>query len=482
MMKGIFTPYRVGICHSCFASLSTLKREHRTFFARLRVILAPTRIVRNIVPPAITMRFEDLRGILRYVPQFRDRIFVIALDGALMKQPNFANLLQDIAVLQSLKIEVVLVFGARSQITELALQRGIVPTSVDGMGRTDAASMDLAIEAITRQTSELVADLTALDLSVVVSNALGVHPAGVIDGVDYEFTGRIENVDENALRVMLKADIMPVLMPLGYDGRGTTLRLNSDEVAVEVALALKAAKVIFVSESGFTGADGQRLAQISIADAKEMAKRKDSGMDINLLSKLRQGAFACQEGIPRVHIVDGTQEEVLLAELFSNEGVGTMIYGDEYQQIRKARPTDAPALLSMMQQSVEEAALVPRTRSQMQQRISDFYVLDLDGNPVGCIAVHVYDTGAGKLAELASLCVRRSHKNQRHGQKLVAFAEETARQRGCDRIFALSTQAFRFFEEKMGFSVTTPEIMSPERRAAYDKSGRNSKVLVKALR
>ncbi|MBL9145474.1 MAG: amino-acid N-acetyltransferase [Verrucomicrobiaceae bacterium] len=429
------------------------------------------------------MRFEDLRGILRYVPQFRDRIFVVALDGALMNQPNFANLLQDIAVLQSLKIEVVIVFGARAQITALAKKRNLDAISVDGMGRTDAASMELAVEAITRQTSELVADLTALDLSVVVSNALGVHPAGVIDGVDYEFTGRIENVDEQALRVMLKADIMPVLPPLGYDGRGTTLRLNSDEVAVEVALALKAAKVIFVSESGLTTADGERLAQISVADAKELAKRKDSGMDVNLLSKLRQAAFACQEGVPRVHIVDGTQEEVLLAELFSNEGVGTMIHADEYQQVRKAKPGDVPALLTMMQQSMDESALVQRSRSQILQRMNDFFVLELDGHPVACVAVHTYDLdGGGKLAELASLCVRRSHKNQGHGQKLVAFAEETARQRGCERIFALSTQAFRFFEEKMGYTVADPSIMTTDRRASYDKSGRNSKVLVKALR
>ncbi len=430
------------------------------------------------------MRFEDLRGILRYVPQFRDRIFVIALDGALMRQPNFANLLQDIAVLQSLKIEVVLVFGARSQIQVLAQKKGITPSSVDGIGRTDAASMDLAIEAITRQTSELMADLTALDLSVVVSNALGVHPAGVIAGVDYEFTGRIENVDENALRVMLKSDIMPVLPPLGYDGRGTTLRLNSDEVAVEVALALKAAKVIFVSESGLTDANGQRLAQISITEAKEIAKRKDSGMDVNLLSKLRQAAFACQEGVPRVHIVDGTQEEVLLAELFSNEGVGTMIHADHYQEIRKAVPGDVPSLISMMEQSMEEAALVARTRAQILERIDDFFVLELDGNPVGCVAVHSYatDNDSGTLAELASLCVRRSHKNKGHGQKLVAFAEANARQRGCANIFALSTQAFRFFEEKMGYTVTDANVMPANRRALYDQSGRNSKVLIKALK
>ena len=429
-----------------------------------------------------TARFEDLRGILRYVPQFRQRVFVIAIDGALLHQPGFPSLLQDVAVLQSLNIEVVLVFGARAQIRALAEKRGVVLSSDDGMGKTDEASLDIAIEAITRQSSELMADLTALELPVVISNALVVHPAGVINGTDLEFTGRIERVDAESLEVILKADIIPILSPIGYDGKGATLRLNSDAVAIEVALALKAAKVIFVSEAGLTNPDGSRLAQISIADAREIYKRKEARHDVNLLSKLRYGALACQEGVARVHIVDGTQDEALLAELFSNEGVGTMIHADDYQQIRKAQASDVPALLSMMQQSMDDAALVPRTREQIQSRIKDFFVLETDSNPIGCVAVHSYEEEGRKVAELACLFVRRSHKNRGHGQKLVAFAEDTAKQRGCEVLVALSTQAFRFFEEKMGFLVTDPSALPLARREKYDRSGRNSKVLIKSLR
>ncbi|MBK8092776.1 MAG: amino-acid N-acetyltransferase [Verrucomicrobiaceae bacterium] len=419
---------------------------------------------------------------MRYVPQFRQRVFVIAFDGALMGQSVFTSLLQDVAVLQSLNIEVVLVFGARAQIRALAARRGVTLTSDDGMGRTDAAGLEIATEAIMRQCSELAADLTALEMPVAITNALAVHPAGVIDGVDLENTGRIERVDEETLRALLKADIIPILPPLGYDGKGATLRLNSDAVAVEVAIALQAAKVIFVAESGLSHADGTRLEQLSVADARDMYRKKDPQHDISLLSKLRYAALACQEGVPRVHIVDGTQDEALLAELFSNEGVGTMIHGDEYQQIRKARAADVPELLSMMQQSVDEAALVPRTRDQIQSRIKDFFVLELDGHPIGSVAVHSYEEEGRKIAELACLFVRRSHKNKNHGRKLVAFAEETARQRGSDVIVALSTQAFRFFEEKMGYTVADPAALPPSRREKYDKSGRNSKVLVKALK
>ncbi|MCW0219191.1 MAG: amino-acid N-acetyltransferase, partial [Prosthecobacter sp.] len=337
-------------------------------------------------------------------------------------------------------------------------------------------------DAITRQTSALMADLTALEMPVAVSNALAVHPAGVINGIDQEFTGRIERVDTATLHVLLKADIIPVIPPLGYDSRGTTLRLNSDAVAVEVAIALNAAKVIFVSEAGLTAPDGARVAQVSVADAMDIYRKKDPRHDVNLLSKLRYAALACQEGVPRVHIVDGNQDEALLSELFSNEGVGTMIHADDYQQIREAYPSDIPSLLSMMQQSMDDAALVPRTREQIQSNIKDFFVLEVDGNPIGSVAVHSYDEGGLKIAELACLFVRRSHKNRGHGQKLVAYAEEVARKRGCDVLVALSTQAFRFFEEKMGFQVADPSALPAPRREKYDKSGRNSKVLKKPLK
>jgi amino-acid N-acetyltransferase len=423
------------------------------------------------------MRFDDLRGILRYVPQFRQRIFVIALDGALMNQAAlFNSILQEVAVLHSLNIEVVLVFGARAQIAELAAKRGVTPSSIDGMGLTDAATMEIAIEAITRQSSEIMADLTALELPAVVPNALVIHPAGVIDGVDQLFTGRIERVNIDTLLPLVKADIIPVLPPLGYDGRGVTLRLNSDAVAAELGIALQAAKIIYISESALA----DRPTQLSVAEAKELSKKKDS-MDVNLLSKLRYGAYACNEGVARVHIINGTQEEALLSELFSNEGVGTMIHGDGYQAIRPARPGDISTLIKMMQQSVEDAALVQRTRKQIAERLQDYFVMELDGNPVGTVAVHSYDTPSGPVTELACLHVQRSHKGRGHGQKLVAFAENQAKQRGAHRVLALSTQASGFFEEKMAYNIGSPDDLPAERRAAYDKSGRNSKVLFKNL-
>jgi len=160
-----------------------------------------------------------------------------------------------------------------------------------------------------------------------------------------------------------------------------------------------------------------------------------------------------------------------------------MIHADDYQQIHAASAADVPALLSMMQQSIDDAALVPRTREQIHEKLGDFFVLELDGNPIASVAVHTYDDPATgiRTGELACLFVRRAHKNRGHGQKLVTFAEDTARARGCHRLVALSTQAFRFFEEKLGYTVATPDALPSPRRAAYEASGRNSKILIKDL-
>src|SRR5215471_921598 len=180
-------------------------------------------------------RWSNLREILRYVPRFRDRTFVIALDGAIVEEDNFRTLLLDIALLRSLRINVVLVHGAGHQIRRLAVQGGVTPSDTDGTGITDAATLQLALNAANRVTHEILEGLSAGDLRGACGNALIAHPAGILGGVDYQFTGRIERVDTGMLNALLVNDIVPVVPPLGTDGEGVTYRLNSDHVAVEVA-------------------------------------------------------------------------------------------------------------------------------------------------------------------------------------------------------------------------------------------------------
>src|SRR5262249_41588381 len=207
------------------------------------------------------LRLTDLREILRYVPQFRDRAFVIAVDGAIVEDENFGNLLLDIALLRSLRIAVALVHGAGHQIRRLAEQTGQVPSNVDGTGVTDAATLELALSAANRVTHEILEGLSANDLRGASSNAMVAHPAGILHGIDHQFTGRVERVDTALLQALLDSDIIPVISPLGCDGEGHTYRLNSDAVAVEVARALRAVKLIYLTPSGGVHRAGELLRQ-----------------------------------------------------------------------------------------------------------------------------------------------------------------------------------------------------------------------------
>src|SRR5262245_32188535 len=209
-------------------------------------------------------RLPDLREILRYVPRFRERTFVIALDGAIVEDDNFGNLLLDIALLRSLRIGVALVHGAGHQIRRLAEQTGQKPSNSDGTGVTDPPTLQLALTAANRVTHEILEGLAATDLRGACSNALVAHPAGILQGVDYQWTGRVERVDTTLLRALLDNDIVPVIPPLGCDGEGHTYRLNSDAVAVEVARALRAVKLIYLTTLAGITRNNQLLRQLSV--------------------------------------------------------------------------------------------------------------------------------------------------------------------------------------------------------------------------
>jgi amino-acid N-acetyltransferase len=184
----------------------------------------------------------DLRGILQYIPRFREKIFIVAVDGAIITDENFANILLDVAVLRSLNIRVVLVHGAAEQIKLLAEQQGIAPSNLDGSGITDAETLKLALTAANRLTHEILEGLSANDLRAACTNSIIAHPLGILQGIDHLFTGKVERVDADLLQILLGQGIVPVVPPLGFDGDGKTYRVNSDSVAVAVTDASKSAK------------------------------------------------------------------------------------------------------------------------------------------------------------------------------------------------------------------------------------------------
>ena len=425
------------------------------------------------------LRLTDLREILRYVPRFRDRVFVIAIDGAIVEDDNFPNILLDIALLRSLSIRVALVHGAAHQVRRYAEMVGVTPSDVDGTGITDAPTLQVAITAANRVTHEILEGLSANDLRGACPNALVAHPAGILGGVDHQFSGRVERVDAGLLQTLLERDIIPVVPPIGVDGTGRSYRLNSDAVAVEVAKALGAVKLVYLSTEG--GVRGPRgvIRQMTVEEAEAFLKKNRPELPRGAVTKLTHAVRAGQGGVERVHLIDGREQEGLLGEVFSNEGIGTLVYTNEYQAIRPAQKKDVRAVYGLIQRGVKADELVKRTRADLERQIGDYFVFEVDRNPVGCAALHMYP-GENK-AELASVYVDPRYENQGIGRKLIQYAEGAARGRGVGTLFCLSTQAINFFVQRGGFSLGTPDDLPPARREVYEKNGRRSAVLVKQL-
>lgn len=427
------------------------------------------------------MKASDLRGILGYIARFRDKVFVLNIDSAVLASDNFRNLLLDISVLRSLNIKIVLVHGASVQIRALSQETSTVASDLDGMGVTDAATLRLAILAANRLTHEILEGLSETDQRAAVTNAITAHPFGIISGKNFEWTGKVERVDVDFLNHLLAEGITPVIPPLGLDGNGQTYRVNSDGVALEVSEALRAAKLMFITTSNGVTGSGSLSAQFSILEAEEYLRKKKAELAPEMRSKLEHGVRACRNGVMRAHIIDGTKDEALLGEIFSNEGVGTMIYANEYQAIRRARKKDAGTIASLIKESIVAQELADRSRKEIADRVGDFFLFEIDRNVVGCVGLQRYTSEDASVGELECLYVSESHQNQGIGHKLMQYIEGQARELGIKRLFALSTQAFNYFQQKGGFKQGDASVLPPSRKAKYEQSGRNSKILFKDL-
>jgi amino-acid N-acetyltransferase len=426
------------------------------------------------------VKLTDLRGILQYIPLYRERIFVISVDGAVITSENFGNILMDIAVLRSLNIRIVLAHGASAQIKALSAEQGVTASNLDGTGITDEATHKLALTAANRLSHEILEGLSANDLPAACTNAIIAHPLGILHGVDQLLTGKVERVDAELFLKLLGDGIIPVLPPLGFDGEGKTYRVNSDGVAVAVAEALKAVKLMFITTQDGISVGDKVIRQMPVGDLETVLAMQRNDIPPDMLSKAIHAVAACKAGVPRVHIINGSVEEGLLAEVFTNEGVGTLVYGNEFQQIRRAMKKDVRHILNLTKPSVETEELARRSRSSIEKQLGDYYIFQIDGNPVACVALHGYPEQ--NKGELACLYVSPAHENQGIGRKLIQFIENKAREMGYNGLISLSTQAFTYFQSKAGFIEGSPDDLPPTRREKYDQSGRNSKVLIKKLK
>lgn len=429
---------------------------------------------------ATTIKPTDLRGILKYVPRFQGQIFIIAVDGSIVADENFGNLLVDIAVLRSLGIKVVLVHGIGQQLQELSTARNIAITNVDGTGMTDAATLDLAIRAASRVSHAVIEGLTQNGLKCAMTNAIRALPTGIIRGQDQQFTGKVDRIDKEFLSELIASQVVPLVSPIAFAPDGKSLRINSDLLAAELAEALQATKIIYLMPQAGLEIENEVRREISVEALRKILENSPERISEGTRSKAVHAIKAIETGTPRVHMLDGRVFDGLLNEIFSNEGVGTLVYGNDYQQIRRARKSDVRLIYNLTRNAVRREELIYRTQQAIEKNIDQFFVFEIDENIIACVTLYFYPDKP-QMAEVGSLYVMPFYHNRGIGKKMVDYACMIAKERGATTVIALSTQSFGFFTNVCGFEETSKEILPEARLKLYEESGRNPKVLLKRV-
>ena len=310
----------------------------------------------------------DLRGILKYVPMFRNQIFVLALDGSLVAHENFQNVLLDIAVLRSLNIKVVLVHGISHQLEKLSKDKVIELSDSHGESKTDFETLELATEASAIVSLDLMQGLTRNKLSCALCNGVRSKEFGIIKGVDQLNTGAVDKLDEGLIFKLLDANTIPLFSPIALSREGKPLRINSDLLAAELASKLGASKLIFMTTKEGLKIDSQPLTNIAISDLESLLQKIPEKATDRLRSKIQYAIRAVNAGTPRAHILDGRLFGALLNETFDKVGIGTMIHSNEYQCIRRAVPADAHSIYNITQNAVRSERLRERSQESIEGR------------------------------------------------------------------------------------------------------------------
>ena len=421
----------------------------------------------------------DLRGILEYVHMFRDHVFVIALDGGLIAHDNFQNVLLDIAVLHSLNIKIVLTYGIGHQLEILSQSRQIPITNVYGEGKTDARTIELAVEASAAVSSTIMQGITRNGLKCTLTNAVRSKEIGISKGEDQLFSGVIDKIDTTFFKHLLDMGTIPFVAPIVFNREGVSLRINSDLLGTELSSHLGASKLIYLTARDGLQLDGQLLKNIPVDDLEDLLKKDTFTATGTLKSKALCAMKAVRAGVPRAHILDGRVFGALLNEVFDKVGIGSMIYGNDYQSIRRAVKADAYAIYTITQNGVRSENLVERSQDMIKASIDDFRVYEIDGSIVGCMNLQQYPEN--ELIEIGSVYVQPFYQNKGVGRRLVEYAATEAKKSGVRRLLALTTQAAPFFTKLCGFSEGNLDDLPPARKTDYETNGRNSKILYKDL-
>jgi amino-acid N-acetyltransferase len=421
-----------------------------------------------------------------YVHAHRGRTFVIAFGGEAVADPRFPDLIHDLALLHGVGIRLVLVHGARPQIEERLAHRGAELRYVGGLRVTDAEALACVKEAAGVARLEIEALLSlglasspmaGVRIPVASGNFVTAKPLGVIEGVDYEHTGVVRRIDREALRRRLDDGAIALLPPIGYSPTGEIFNLSAADVARSAAIVLGADKLIFLlEEPGLTDDSGAAVSNV-LSGEVETLLRQFPRMAEELAQTLRAGADACIQGVQRVHLISRRTDGALLRELFTRDGIGTLITAQPYEELRPARIDDVAGILELLGPLEEGGILVRRSRERLETEIHRFFLMERDRMVIACAALYPYP--ADGMGELACLAVHPDYRNRGRGEKLLERMGTIAREQGINRLFVLTTQTAHWFLER-GFIATSLADLPMEKQALYNYR-RNSKVFFKAL-
>ena len=437
-----------------------------------------------------TMGFvEWFRRAAPYINAHRNRTFIVEIDGESIGDPQLHGIVHDLALMRSLGIDLVVVHGAWPWVERRIEALGLEPRYAGGVRITDAAVLDAAKEAIGAAQVQLEALLSmgvanspmaGAKIRVASGNFITARPIGIRDGVDYEHTGEVRRIDVEAIRQRLSDGAIVLVSPLGYSPTGEVFSLRAEDVAAAIATEMRAAKLVFLFDGpGVVDRSGALVRELTLEEASALAcdRPRGGGGGDGLGNRLRRSIHACRNGVSRVHIIDRRIEGALLLELFSRDGVGTMVNADAYDSIRRAAIDDIGGILELIRPLEESGALVRRSREKLETEIAYFNVVERDGAIVACAAMYPYPEEG--LAELACLAVDDAYRGGQFGERLLDLAERDAQAAGADRLFVLTTHAAHWFRER-GFIEADHSILPGERQALYNLQ-RRSRVLVRAL-
>lgn len=425
------------------------------------------------------------RAAAPYIHAFGGKTFVVAFGGEVLADGEFVDLAHDLNLLVSLGVQIVIVPGARPQIEAALSAKAVESHYHNGLRITDLATL----EAVKQAVGQVRVDIEALlsmglpntpmagaDIRVASGNFITARPMGVLDGVDMQHTGLVRRIHVEPIRQRLAAGDMVMLQPIGFSPTGESFNLTLEEVAAEAAIALKADKLIFLADTVTVEGQEAIARELTAQQAEDwLARHHDSADDLNYY--LPGMIKSVRKGVARAHLISRHLDGALLQELFTHSGVGSMITQDSLGRLRTATINDVGSILALIEPLESAGILVKRSRERLEMEIDRFVVLEHDGINVGCAALYIDHTT--HKAELACLAVLQQTQGAGHGEDLLEYIEQRAREQGVHTLFALTTQTAHWFVEH-GFVAGAVTDLPPAKQAFYNWQ-RRSQVFLKHL-